>query len=97
MRGDAVRQAFARARIRVGMDLFTFHDLRHTGQTHAAAAGASLKDLMKCLGHSSAATATRYLHAVEGRDAEIAQALSDLAEHGDAAKLPRSITTRKRA
>jgi len=30
MRGDAVRQAFARARNRVGMDEFTFHDMRHT-------------------------------------------------------------------
>jgi hypothetical protein len=30
---------------------------------------------MKRLGHSSPAAATRYLHAVEGRDAEIAQAL----------------------
>jgi integrase len=50
--------------------------LRHTGQTLAAAAGATLKDLMKRLGHSSQAAANRYLHAVEGRDAEIAAALS---------------------
>ena len=96
MRGDAVRQAFARARSQVGMDGFTFHDLRHTGQTLAAAAGASLKDLMKRLGHSSSVAATRYLHAVEGRDAEIAAALSELAKDGNTAKLPRSITTRKR-
>ena len=30
------------------------------------------------------------MHAVEGRDLEIAKALSDLALHGNAAKLPRS-------
>jgi integrase len=94
MRGDAVRQAFARARDRAGMDGFTFHDLRHTGQTLAAAAGATLKDLMKRLGHSSPAAATRYLHAVDGRDAEIASALSELAASGSAARLPRSITMR---
>ena len=33
----------------------------------------------------------RYLHAVEGRDAEMALPLSDLAAHGDAARLPKSI------
>jgi hypothetical protein len=32
--------------------------------------------------------------AVDGRDAEIAFALSALAEHGDAAKLPRSIVVK---
>jgi integrase len=91
MRGDAVRQAFVRARNKVGMDGFTLHDMRHTGQTLAAATGATLKDLMRRLGHSSPVAANRYLHAVDGRDAEIATALSDLARHGDAAKLPRSI------
>jgi hypothetical protein len=37
------------------------------------------------------AAANRYLHGVEGRDAAIASALSELAASGDAAKLPRSI------
>jgi integrase len=94
MRGDAVRQAFARARRKVGMPGFRFHDLRHTGQTLAASAGATLKDLMKRLGHSSPAAAQRYLHAVDGRDAEIASALSDLAAHGNAARLPKSIVVK---
>jgi hypothetical protein len=35
--------------------------------------------------------AYRYLHAVDGRDAEIAAAMSELAAAGDAAKLPRTI------
>jgi hypothetical protein len=39
-------------------------------------------------------TANRYLHAVDGRDAEMAAALSALAAHGDAAKLPRSIVAK---
>jgi len=91
MRGDAVRQAFTRARVKVGMPGFRFHDLRHTGQTLAASAGATIKDLMRRLGHASPAAAHRYLHAVDGRDAEIASALSDLAAHGDVARLPKSI------
>jgi integrase len=94
MRGDAVRQAFTRARLKADMPGFRFHDLRHTGQTLAASAGATLKDLMKRLGHSSPAAAQRYLHAVDGRDAEIASALSDLAAHGNAARLPKSIVVK---
>jgi len=73
------------------MDGSTFHDLRHTGQTLAASTGATLNDLMRRLGHASAAAANRYLHAVDGRDAEIAAALSELATNGDASKLPRTI------
>jgi integrase len=94
MRGDAIRQAFTRARRKVDMPGFRFHDLRHTGQTLAASTGATTKDLMRRLGHASPAAANRYLHAVDGRDAEIASALSDLAAHGDAARLPKSIVVK---
>ena len=48
------------------------------------ATGATIKDLMRRLGHASPAASYRYLHAVDGRDGEIAAALSDLAAHGDA-------------
>ena len=89
VRGNAVYQAYVRARKKVGVDI-SFHDLRHTGQSLAAATGASLVDLKKRLGHSSTAAAQRYMHAVEGRDAQIAKALSDMALDGDATKLPKS-------
>ena len=92
MRGNAVYQAIVRARSEVGLTGLSFHDLRHTGQTLAAATGATLADLKRRLGHSSAA-AQRYLHAVEGRDREVAEGLSRLAEAGDAAKLPRKLGT----
>ena len=49
---------------------------------------------MRRLGHSSPAAANRYIHAVDGRDAEIALALSDLAAHGNAARLPKSIVVK---
>jgi hypothetical protein len=94
MRGDAVRQAFNRARVTAGMPGFRFHDLRHTGQTLAAATGATVRDLMRRLGHASPVASYRYLHAVDGRDAEIAAALSDLAAHGDVARLPKSIVVK---
>jgi integrase len=94
MPGDSLTQAFSRARDRLGMVGFRFHDLRHTGQTLAAATGATLADLMKRLGHSSPAAAMRYLHTVSGRDQAIAEALSAIAEYGDASKLPRAVTTK---
>ena len=80
MRGDAIRQAFTRARTKVGMSDFRFHDLRHTGQTLAAATGATLADLKKRLGHASNAAALRYLHAIDGHDGDIALRLSRIAE-----------------
>ena len=57
LRGNALYQAFVRARKRVGLDKLAFHDLRHTGQTLAAQTGATMADLMKRLGHSSMAAA----------------------------------------
>ena len=93
MRGNAVYQAFVRARTKVGLDI-SFHDLRHTGQTLAAAAGANIADLKLRLGHSSSAAAMRYLHAVEGRDAEVAKALSLHVADGTAAGLPGEIGKR---
>ncbi|GIE32258.1 putative prophage phiRv2 integrase [Actinoplanes italicus] len=95
LRGNTLYQAFVRARKKVGLDMLTVHDLRHTGQTLAAQAGATMADLMKRLGHSSMAAARRYLHAVDGRDQEIAKALSVLAAHGDAARLPESVSAKR--
>jgi hypothetical protein len=40
----------------------------------AAAAGASLADLKRRLGHSTSSAALRYMHPVDGRDREIAEA-----------------------
>lgn len=56
-----------------------FHDLRHTGATLAAGAGATLAELMARLGHSTPSAALRYQHAAAGRDRIIADRLSELA------------------
>jgi len=49
-----------------------FHNLRHTGNTMAAAQGASLEELMERMGHSSPRAALIYLHATRERDQQIA-------------------------
>jgi len=53
-----------------------FYDLRHTGNTHAAVAGATLKELMD--GHTTAAMAMRPQHVAEGRDIALAERMSGL-------------------
>jgi integrase len=55
-----------------------WHAMRHYGATRAALAGATLKELQERLGHSTVAAAMRYQHTA-GRDAELAQRMSDLA------------------
>ena len=57
-----------------------FHDLRHVAAVLAASTGATLAELMARLGHTTPAAAMRYQHASRDRDAEIAKALSKLAE-----------------
>ncbi|MEZ5194481.1 MAG: site-specific integrase [Nocardioides sp.] len=52
-----------------------WHDLRHTGAVLAAQTGATLAELMGCLGHSTPGAAMRYQHAAADRDAEIARRL----------------------
>lgn len=73
------RSTWVKARERVGLPAFRFHDLRHTGNTLAAATGASTKELMARMGHASMRAALIYQHASADRDAAIAAALSRLA------------------
>lgn len=58
------------------------HDLRHTGNHLAAASGASTKDLMTRMGHSSMRAALIYQHATEDRDRAIADTLDRLIQSG---------------
>jgi integrase len=55
-----------------------FHDTRHTGGTLAAHTGATIKELMARLGHSSPRAAMIYQHATRERDKVIADGLGQL-------------------
>jgi integrase len=83
MGSSAWWRVYRPARAAAGRDDLSFHDLRHTGQTYAAATGANLRELMTRAGQSSPAAAMRYLHEVDGRQREIAARLSELAANGD--------------
>jgi integrase len=52
-----------------------FHDLRHTGNTFAAASAVGLKDLMARMGHGSERAAMIYQHEARGADAAITNAI----------------------
>jgi integrase len=61
-------------------DGFRFHDLRHTGNDLAAKSGASTRELMHRMGHSTMAAALIYQHATDERARQIAARLSEVVE-----------------
>jgi integrase len=63
---------------RLNLHHLHFHDLRHTGNTLAAATGASTKELMSRMGHSSSRAALHYQHATSERELAIAQRLGEM-------------------
>lgn len=73
-----------KARAAAGRPDLRLHDARHTGAVMAAMAGATLRELMDRLGHSSPATALLYQHTADGRAQELARKLSQMAQGGGA-------------
>jgi integrase len=59
---------------------FHFRDLRHTGNDLAAQIGASTRELMHRMGHSTMAAALMYQHATDRRAREIAARLNQVVE-----------------
>ncbi len=76
LHGKTFYRNWNKATAAAGMPGFHFHDLRHTGNTLAAATGASTKELMNRMGQASPRVALIYQHATRERDVAIASALS---------------------
>lgn len=74
------RPHFVAAREAIGKDDLHFHDLRHFGGVMAAVAGATTKEVMDRLGHTTSSAAMRYQHVAAGRADAIADRLSELAK-----------------
>jgi integrase len=64
----------------IGVPNLHFHDLRHTGNTLAAAIGSSLRDLMTRMGHDSPRAAMIYQHATSTADQLTTDGLSLFAD-----------------
>jgi integrase len=92
VRPHVLQKAWVKAKAATGLQSLHLHDLRHAGNTWAAATGASTKELMARMGHANPAAALRYQHATPDRDAAIARALSDLVEPGEVIPIARDAT-----
>jgi integrase len=79
-RSNFGRRVWLPALEEAGLREIHFHDLRHTGNILTAAAGASLRELMARMGHTSTQAALVYLHDTDDRQRIIAAAVSDLAQ-----------------
>ncbi len=70
----------------IGATGLHFHDLRHTGNTFAAANGVGPRDLMARMGHDSKRAAMIYQHEAGGADQSITNAIDShvqAGQHGD--------------
>lgn len=77
-----------RARVVVDREDLTWHHLRHTGMTLAAATGAPLAQLQRRLGHSTVRASLIYQHASDDADRLLAERLDALASASDGVLLP---------
>jgi integrase len=93
LRRSNFTRAWSRATAAAGLSGFHFHDLRHTGNTLAGEAGATLRELMDRMGHASTRAALIYQHRTTHRDKLIADEISKRAQ----AALKPSGTQRARA
>lgn len=69
---------FRKARAEAGRPDLRWHDLRHTAATTAAMSGATLRELMARMGHSTTEAALVYQHVAADRDKAIAAGMNAL-------------------
>lgn len=78
-----LREAHKRAAERIKRPSLTLHDLRRTGATLAAQSGATVREVMRMLGHTQPGVAMLYQVADAERDRERAERMSRMVEGGD--------------
>ena len=94
LRADTLYNAWHTARDSIGRSELVPHDLRHSGGTWLAIAGATTKEIMARGGWSSPQAALRYQHASQERDSVLASALTKFATtkpDDEAVAFPRDI------
>ena len=70
-------QEWTKARETLGLKHLRFHDLRHTHGTLVAQVGATTRETMRRLGHSTMQAAMIYQHGSDERDKVIAEAMGE--------------------
>ncbi|WP_231983645.1 site-specific integrase [Mycobacterium sp. E2733] len=82
LRDTSFRPHFDKALQKIGRQGVRVHDLRHFAGTATARVG-TLRETMSRLGHSTVGASLLYQGLVSGRDVEVAEALSALAENDE--------------
>jgi integrase len=95
LRRSNFRLTWIKARDEAGLSGVHLHDLRHTGNTMAAATGASLRELMERMSHSRPRAVLIYQHATRERDEAIATALGEVFATARGRARPRADRTQR--
>lgn len=77
---SAFTRSLKKGYYQIGREDLRIHDLRAVGATFAAQAGATTKELMARLGHTTPRMAMKYQMASEARDESIARRMTELAK-----------------
>ena len=93
---STLRDHWAKARLAANRPDLKFHDLRHTAGTLASQVGGSMKEVMVRMGHSTMTSALRYQHGAQGRDAEIAAGLSEIAVAGTVTSIAQASSAKEK-
>lgn len=80
MTDNTIGKMFRKARTFAGRDDLRFHDLRHTCATYAAESGATTKELMNFMGHSTPKAALIYQHTTDAGLLRVAERMNELAQ-----------------
>lgn len=75
LNNSSLMKPYRKARAAAGRPDLRWHDLRHVAGTEAARAGATTRETMARLGHSTVEASMKYQHAASRRDEEIADRL----------------------
>ncbi|WP_354641976.1 tyrosine-type recombinase/integrase [Kitasatospora camelliae] len=82
LRRSNFRDDWSAAKAKAGISAEVhFHDLRHTGNTLASQSGASTRELMTRMGHSTARAALIYQHMTSDRDRAIADRMGEMVQN----------------
>lgn len=76
----AVGDAWRKARTKAGLEQYRFHDLRHGSATWVAMQGATVRESMSRLGHSTPRAAMIYQQLAGGRDSFLADRMGEAVE-----------------
>ncbi|MFJ7910022.1 tyrosine-type recombinase/integrase [Kitasatospora sp. NPDC096204] len=81
LRRSNFRDDWVAAKVKAGLpEDVHFHDVRHFGNELAARSGASTRELMIRMGHSTARAALIYQHMTDGRDRSIADRMGEMVQ-----------------